>query len=80
MHVIVTKPGGSLSPVASAKLRLSSNERSVPPIGIEPAEVGPNHFVATGQIPFAGEWKIDVILVEGDGRESLFTTTFDARP
>lgn len=80
MHVIVTKPGGSLAPVASARVRLSAAERDVPPIAIEPTAVGPNHFVATGQIPYAGEWKIDVVLVEDDGRESLFTTSFTARP
>ena len=80
MHVIVTKPGGSLEPVSTAKVRLSSAERDVPPISVEPAEVGPNHFVATAQIPYAGEWKIDVILVEPDGRESLVSTKFIARP
>ncbi|MFM7745843.1 MAG: copper resistance CopC/CopD family protein [Actinomycetota bacterium] len=80
MHVIIAKPGGSLEPVASAKVRFSSSERDVPPIGVEPAEVGPNHFVVTAQIPYAGEWKIDVVLVEVDGRESLFTTPIDVRP
>ena len=80
MHVIIAKPGGSLEPVATAKVRFSSKESDVPPIAVEPAEVGPNHFVATAQIPYAGEWKIDVILVETDGRESLFTTPIDVRP
>lgn len=80
MHVIIAKPGGSLEPVATAKVRLSSTERDVPPIAVEPAEVGPNHFVATAQIPYAGEWKVDVVLVEADGRESLFTTPLAVRP
>ncbi len=80
MHVIITKPGGSLEPVADARVRLSSIEREVPPIAVEPAEVGPNHFVANASIPYAGEWKIDVVLVEVDGRESLFTTPIDVRP
>jgi len=79
MHVIITKPGGSLDPVASARVRLSSEQRDVPAITVEPREVGPNHFVATAQIPYAGEWKLDVILIEADGRESLFTTPFTAR-
>jgi copper transport protein len=79
MHVIISKPGGSLEPVTAAKVRFSSKERDVPPIAVEPAEVGPNHFVATAQIPYAGEWKIDVVLVEPDGRESLFTTPIDVR-
>jgi len=79
MHVIITKPGGSLEPVASVRVRLSSEQQGVPPITVEPAEVGPNHFVATAQIPYAGEWKLDVILIEVDGRESLFTTPFTAR-
>jgi hypothetical protein len=59
---------------------LSSAERNVPPIAVEPAEVGPNHFVATAAIPYAGEWKVDVVLIEDDGRESLFTTPVDIRP
>lgn len=80
MHIIVTSPGGSLDPVESARVRLSSIQKDVPPIAVEPAVVGPNHFVATAQIPYAGDWKIDVILVEPDGRESLFTTPFTARP
>lgn len=80
MHIIVTSPGGSLDPVRSARVRLSSAQQNVPPIAIEPAQVGPNHFVATAQIPYAGDWNLDVILVESDGRESLFTTPFTARP
>ncbi|NCW44871.1 MAG: hypothetical protein EBV77_05185 [Gemmatimonadaceae bacterium] len=80
MHVIIAKPGGSLEPVAAARVRLSSEERNVPPIAVEPAEVGPNHFVATAAIPYAGEWKIDIVLVEDDGRESLFTTPIEVRP
>ena len=80
MHVIISKPGGSLEPVATAKVRFSSTQRDIPPIAVEPAEVGPNHFVASAQIPYAGEWKIDVVLVESDGRESLFTTPIDVRP
>ena len=80
MHIIVTSPGGSLDPVRSARVRLSSAQQNVPPIAIEPAQVGPNHFVATAQIPYAGDWDLDVILVESDGRESLFTTPFTARP
>jgi hypothetical protein len=55
-------------------------ERDVPAIAVEPAEVGPNHFVATAQIPYAGEWRIDVVIVESDGKESLVTTPFTVRP
>jgi hypothetical protein len=80
MHVIISKPGGSLDPVATARVRFSSVERDVPAIAVEPAEVGPNHFVATAQIPYAGEWRIDVVIVEADGKESLVTTSFTVRP
>ncbi len=80
MHVIISKPGGSLDPVATAKVRFSSVERDVPPIAVEPAEVGPNHFVATAQIPYAGDWRIDVVIVDVDGKESLVTTPFSVRP
>ena len=80
IHVIVTRPGGSLDPVASARVRLSLAERDVPPIAVQPSSVGPNHFVAATQIPYAGDWKLDVILVDSDARESLYTTDLSIRP
>mgnify|MGYP006271753335 CR=1 FL=1 len=79
MHIIVTTPGGSLDAVKSARARLSLASRDVPPIAIDPTSVGPNHFVATTAIPYGGEWKLDVILVDASDREILFTTTAPIR-
>ena len=79
MHIIVTTPGGSLDAVKSARARLSLASRDVPPITVEPTSVGPNHFVATTAIPYGGDWKLDVILVDASDRETLFTTTAPIR-
>lgn len=79
MHVIVTTPGGSLEAVKSAKVRLSLASRDVPPVGVSVVSVGPNHFVGTAAIPYAGDWKLDVIVVDAADREILFTTTAPIR-
>lgn len=74
MHVIVSPPGGSLQPVSDARARLSLPSRDVPPIQVDLLAVGPNHYVGTTQIPFAGEWKLDVIVSVDASNEVLFTT------
>ena len=79
MHVIVTTPGGSLAPVKSAKVRLSLASRDVPPVAVPVVAVGPNHFVGTGAIPYAGDWKLDVIVIDSSDSEILFTTTAPIR-
>ena len=74
MHVIVSPPGGSLQPVADARVRLSLPSRDVPPVQVDLLAVGPNHYVGTTQIPFAGNWKLDVIVSVDANNEVLFTT------
>ena len=74
MHVIISPPGGSLQPVDDARARLSLPSREVPPVEVELLAVGPNHYVGTTQIPFAGEWKLDVIVSVDANNEVLFTT------
>jgi hypothetical protein len=41
---------------------------------VELLAVGPNHYVGTTQIPFSGEWKLDVIVSVDANNEVLFTT------
>lgn len=80
IHVIVSPPGGSLDAVASARVRLSLADRGVPPINVDATSVGPNHFVGTTAIPYSGDWKLDVIIVDAADSEILFTTTAPIRP
>jgi copper transport protein len=74
MHVIISPPGGSLQPVDDARVRLSLPAREVPPIEVDLLAVGPNHYVGTTQIPFSGEWKLDVVVLVDANNEVLFTT------
>jgi copper transport protein len=74
MHVIISPPGGSLAPVADATARLSLASRDVPPVPVSLALVGSNHYVGTIQIPYSGEWKLDVIVSVDASNEVLFTT------
>jgi hypothetical protein len=60
--------------VDDARVRLSLPAREVPPIEVDLLAVGPNHYVGTTQIPFSGEWKLDVVDLVDANNEVLFTT------
>jgi copper transport protein len=79
LHVIFTPPGGSLEPVKDVTARMTLPSRSdlgAIPIQLTPA--GPNHYIGSGvQIPYKGEWKLDVIPTTSEGTTVLMSTTLD---
>jgi copper transport protein len=75
MHVILSPPNGSLSPVVGAKARLSLSSRDLPPIQVALSLVGPNHYVGLVQIPYTGEWQLDVVVNATANTELLYRTS-----
>lgn len=59
VHVILTPPGGSLSPVVSATVRFSLPSRDIPPIPATLIAISPNHWSGVVQFPFAGAWQME---------------------
>ena len=74
VHVILTPPGGSLSPVVSATVRFSLPSRDIPPIPAILIAISPNHWSGVVQFPFAGAWQMEVRVEPVPNQTLLFTS------
>lgn len=60
VHVIFTPPGGALAPISDVEVRMDLPARDLPAIPVDVVPAGPNHFVGVAQIPYDGEWSVEV--------------------
>lgn len=74
IHVTVTTPSGSLSPVENLTMRLTLPGSEVPTITAAITELGPNHFVGTLSILTPGTWALE-LLIQPDPSSSTRVTT-----
>lgn len=72
VHVILTPPGGSLSPVVSATVRFSLPSRDIPPIPATLIVISPNHWSGVVQFPFAGNWQMEARVEPQPNQTLLF--------
>ena len=74
VHVILTPPGGSLTPAKSVTVQFDLPARSIPPIPVSMTEIGPNHWIGIVQFPFSGEWGMNTRVSPAPNQTLLFTT------
>jgi copper transport protein len=74
VHVILTPPGGSLTPAKSATVQFDLPSRSIPPIPVNMTEIGPNHWIGIVQFPFSGEWNMNTRVSPAPNQTLLFAT------
>ena len=74
VHVIFTPPGGALDPIGEVQMRIELPSRDIPAVPVDVVPAGPNHFVGIVQIPYAGEWTVEVRGKDGDGIVRWSTT------
>lgn len=74
VHVVITPPGGSILPVTSIEARMSLPEEGVPASPVTLVPDGPNHSTGTITLPFAGEWRLELIVVVTPGNTVLLST------
>ena len=74
VHVILTPPGGSLSPVESVTVQFDLPSRSIPPIPVKMTEIGPNHWIGIVQFPFSGAWNMNARVSPAPNQTLLFAT------
>jgi len=74
VHVILTPPGGSLTPAKSVTVQFDLPARSIPPIPVNMTEIGPNHWIGIVQFPFSGEWNMNTRVSPAPNQTLLFTT------
>ena len=74
VHVILTPPGGSLTPAKSVTVQFDLPSRSIPAIPVSMTEIGPNHWIGIVQFPFSGEWNMNTRVSPAPNQTLLFAT------
>lgn len=74
VHVILTPPGGSLTPAKSVMVQFDLPSRSMPAITVSMTEIGPNHWIGIVQFPFSGAWNMNTRVSPAPNQTLLFVT------
>ncbi len=74
VHVLVTSPGGSLTPVTSVTVQFDLPSRNIPAIPVSMTELGPNHWIGIVQFPFSGAWNMNTRVSPAPNQTLLFAT------
>ena len=75
MHVLLTPPGGSITPIAGLAVRVSLPSAGIPPAPGTVVPEGPNHFSGTVTFTEAGEWTVEFIVQVTDTEAALLKAT-----
>jgi copper transport protein len=75
VHLILTPPGGSLTPVAGVTARMALPERDIPnqPVTFDPT--GANHYTGRVTLPYSGAWTLELLVEVTAGNTVLLTAT-----
>ena len=74
VHVILTPPGGSLTPAKSVTVQFDLPSRNIPAIPVSMTEIGPNHWIGIVQFPFSGAWNMNTRVAPAPNQTLLFAT------
>ncbi|MCU1359885.1 MAG: uncharacterized protein JWN99_1174 [Ilumatobacteraceae bacterium] len=75
VHLVISPPGGSLTPVSNATARMELPSRQIPESPVTMAADGANHYTGNITLPFKGDWTLEVVVEVTPGNTILFTTT-----
>ncbi|MBI5088686.1 MAG: copper resistance protein CopC [Actinobacteria bacterium] len=75
VHLVVTPPGGSLTPVTDATARMKLPSRSLPASPVTIEQDGANHYTGAITLPFDGDWTLEIVIEVSPGNSVLMTTT-----
>ena len=73
VHVYLTPPGGSLSPVENVEMSFTLPSRGIPAVPVRLIEVGPNHWSGVMQFPYAGSWTLEARVQPTKNSTLLYT-------
>jgi copper transport protein len=74
IHVTISTPSGTLSPVEGVTMRLTLPGSEVPTITAAVSELGPNHFVGALSILTAGTWTLEILVQPDPSTSTRYTT------
>jgi copper transport protein len=80
MHVYISTPGGALDKAQDVTVRITLPSRDLGPIPVPVEDAGPNHVLSDNlQLPFAGDWQVEILAVFGQNEQVRFATTMPVR-
>ncbi|MUH52489.1 MAG: hypothetical protein F2789_14920 [Actinobacteria bacterium] len=62
VHLVITPPGGNLTPVVGTTARMSLPARGIPSVPVTLQASGSNHYTGSITLPFAGEWTLEIVV------------------
>jgi copper transport protein len=74
IHVTISTPSGTLSPVDNVTMRLTLPGSEVPTITAAVSELGPNHFVGALSILTPGTWNLEILVQPDPSTSTRFST------
>ena len=75
MHVLITPPGGSITPVSNVTARVSLPSAGVPNSPVTLTSEGANHYSGNITFPESGEWTLEFIVNVTASDSALLKTT-----
>jgi copper transport protein len=74
IHVVLSPPGGAVTPVSKVAVRMELPSRGVPMIPVTMTEIGANHWTGVVQLLFPGEWNLEVLVTPEENRQVRYAT------
>lgn len=75
VHITITPPGGSITPVVGVTARVSLPTAEVPFAPVTLVQEGPNHYSGSVTLPRSGDWTFEVVIQITDADSVLLKTT-----
>lgn len=75
VHITMTPPGGSITPVLSASARVVPVSQDLPPAPVELERDGPNHYTGPVTFPRGGDWTFELVIQVTESDIILLKTT-----
>lgn len=75
VHITMTPPGGSITPVVSATARVVLVSQELPPAPVDLVRDGPNHYTGPVTFPRSGDWSFELVIQVTDTDIILLKTT-----
>ncbi len=73
LHVLITPPGGGLTPVTGLQARATPVDGSLPPSPIPTTSAGPNHYIGQWLVAGGGSWTLELIVASASGTTAVKT-------
>ena len=75
VHVTVTAPGGSITPVVAVTARVSLPAEGIPVSPVTLVQDGANHYSGSVTLPRSGDWTFELMIQITDSDSVLLKTT-----